>query len=174
MIRTVAALSLLACPQLVAAQTANPGQPVSAAASAAIPGPQPGSYVMPAGTMLVVTPTQEISSKTIEEGQQVLFRVVQDVVEANRVVIRRGSPVYATVSWKTGRAIVGKSGKFQLTFDTVTVNGQKHGLTGMVRQEGRGNTVGALFGSWVISGRSALMLPGELVNVFTQEPVIYW
>jgi hypothetical protein len=33
--------------------------------------------------------------------------------------------------------------------------------------------VGALLGSIVISGRSAVMLPGQLVNVFTAEPVVY-
>ena len=171
MIKFIAAASFAIASNLAGAQTAQPVQPV---AGTAIPGPKPGSFLMPAGTMLVVTPAQEISSKRIEEGQQVLFRVVHDVVEAGRVVIRRGSPVYATVSWKTGRAIGGKSGKFELIFDTVKVNGRDHALTGQFRQEGRGNSVGALLGSMVISGRSAVMLPGELVNVFTNEPVIYW
>jgi hypothetical protein len=174
MLRLLAAIPLLACSQLAVAQSAEPGQPVTSAAGMPIPGPKPGSYLMPAGTLLVVTPAQEISSKKVEEGQQVLFRVVHDVVEAGRVVIRRGSPVYATVAWKTGRAIGGKSGKFELRFDSVKVNGRNHALTGQFRQEGRGNSVGALLGSMVISGRSAVMLPGEMVNVFTDEPVIYW
>jgi hypothetical protein len=174
MLRILAATTLLACSQIALAQSTAPGQTAAAVAGQPIPGPKPGSFLMPAGTMLVVTPAEEISSKHVEQGQRVLFRVVQDVVEGNRVVIRRGSPVHATVTWKTGRAIVGKSGKFALRFDSVKVNGRDHALTGQVRQEGRGNTVGALLGSWVISGRSAVMMPGELVNVFTDEPVIYW
>jgi hypothetical protein len=174
MLKVAIAASLIVTSQFAMAQSAAPAGPVAGQAGTPIPGPQPGSFMMPAGTMLVVTPAQEISSKKIEEGQQVLFRVVHDVVEAGRVVIRRGSPVYATVSWKTGRAIGGKSGKFELVFNSVKVNGRDHALTGQVRQEGRGNSVGALLGSMVISGRSAVMLPGDLVNVFTDEPVIYW
>ena len=174
MLRICATTVLLACSPAVFAEVPAPVPPVAATANQPIPGPKPGSFLMPAGTMLVVTPAQEISSKRVEEGQRVMFRVVNDVVEAGRVVIRRGSPVYATVAWKTGRAIGGKSGKFELRFDTVKVNGQDYNLTGQFRQEGRGNTVGALLGSMWISGRSAVMMPGDMVNVFTDEPVIYW
>lgn len=46
-------------------------------------------------------------------------------------------------------------------------------MSGMYRQEGRGNTVGALLGSIVISGRSAVMEPGQLVNAFTAAPIPY-
>lgn len=174
MFRLLAAISLATVPQIALAQAADASQPVPSSAPAPLQGPKPGSFLMPAGTMLVVTPAQEISSKKIEQGDRVLFRVVNDVVEAGRVVIRRGSPVTATVTWKTGRAIGGKSGKFEVTFDSVNVQGRDYTLTGMHRQEGRGNSVGALLGSMVISGRSAVMLPGDLVNVFTNQPVIYW
>lgn len=171
MLRLLLTVSLLTAPQIVLAQAANAP---AVNAPAAIPGPQPGSFLLPSGTMLVVTPAQEITSKRIEEGQQVLFRVVNDVIEGNKVVIRRGSAVTGTITWKTGRAIGGKSGKFEVTFNSVTVNGIKYPLTGMHRQEGRGNSVGALLGSMVISGRSAVMLPGDLVNVFTGQDIIYW
>jgi hypothetical protein len=174
MLRILAATTLLVCSPAALAEAPSPAAPLAAAANQPIPGPKPGSFLMPAGTMLVVTPAQEISSKRVEEGQRVLFRVVNDVVEAGRVVIRRGSPVYATVTWKTGRAIGGKSGKFELRFDSVKVDGRDYSLTGQFRQEGRGNTVGALLGSMWISGRSAVMMPGDMVNVFTNEPVIYW
>jgi len=59
-------------------------------------------------------------------------------------------------------------------FNSVKVQGQTYTLTGMHRQEGRGNSVGALLGSMVISGRSAVMLPGDLVNVFTGQDIVYW
>lgn len=171
MLKLLVAASLFTVPQVALAQAV--AQP-TANAPAPTPGPQPGSFLLPAGTMLVVTPAQEISSKHVEEGQQVLFRVVNDVVEGNRVVIRRGSPVTGTITWKTGRAIGGKSGKFEVTFDSVNVTGRSITLTGKHRQEGRGNSVGALLGSMVISGRSAVMLPGDLVNVFTGQDFVYW
>lgn len=173
MLKTLLTASLLASTQIGIAQAADGTQPQTNA-PAPLPGPQPGSFILPSGTMLVVTPAQEISSKHIEEGQQVLFRVVNDVVEGNKVVIRRGSSVTGTITWKTGRAIGGKSGKFEVTFNSVSVGGRTIALTGKHRQEGRGNSVGALLGSMVISGRSAVMLPGDLVNVFTGHEFVYY
>lgn len=173
MLRLLLTASFLAVPQIAVAQAAYTNQP-AVNAPAPVPGPQPGSFLLPSGTMLIVTPAQEISSKHIEEGQQVLFRVVNDVVEGNKVVIRRGSAVTGTITWKTGRAIGGKSGKFEVTFNSVSVNGRSIALTGKHRQEGRGNSVGALLGSMVISGRSAVMLPGDLVNVFTGQDFVYY
>lgn len=170
--KIIAACMFVALSGPAFAQAQQP--PQSAPSVAPQAGKYPGSYVMPAGTMLVVTASQEISSKHIEVGQQHRFQVVNDIVEGGKVVIPRGSPVTATVSWKTGRAVGGKSGKFELTFDSVSVRGRPYGLTGQHRQEGRGNSVGALLGSMVISGRSAVMLPGQLVNVFTSEPVLSW
>jgi hypothetical protein len=67
-----------------------------------------------------------------------------------------------------------QSGKFEVTFDSVSVSGRAIALTGKHRQKGRGNNVGALLGSMVISGRSAVMLPGDLVNVFTGQDFIYY
>lgn len=128
---------------------------------------------LPANTLMQVTPSQEISSKRIEEGQKVGFTVVSDVVEQGTVVIPRGSLVEGTITWKTGRAVGGKSGKFEVRFDNVMLNGKRYTMTGVHRQEGRGNTTGALLGSILISGRSAVMLPGQIVNAFTSAPIPY-
>lgn len=103
-----------------------------------------------------------------------MFRVVNDVVEGGKVVISRGSAVTGTITWKSGRAIGGNSGKFEVTFNSVSVHGRSISLTGKHRQEGRGNSVGALLGSMVISGRSAVMLPGDPVNVFTGQDFVYY
>lgn len=129
--------------------------------------------LMPANTLLTVTPLQEITSKRVEVGQRFDFVTVGDVVENGFVVIPRGSPVIGEIVWKTGRAIGGKSGKFEIEFETLTVNGKGVALSGKHRQEGRGNTVGALLGSIFISGRSAVMQQGQLVNAFTAAPVPY-
>lgn len=128
---------------------------------------------LPANTIVVVTPLQEISSKHIEEGQKVSFAVVNDVVENGVVAISRGSNVTGEITWKTGRAVGGKSGKFKVEFKSVSVGGREVAMRGEHRQEGRGNSVGALLGSMVISGRSAVMTPGQLVNAFTAEPLTY-
>ena len=126
-----------------------------------------------AGTIVQVTPLQEISSKHVEVGDHFQFQVVNDVIDNGVTVIPRGSIAIGTITFKTGRAIGGKSGKFEITFDSVTANGRQFPLAGMHRQEGRGNTVGALLGSILISGRSAVMLPGQMVNALVKTPTPY-
>lgn len=107
----------------------------------------------------------------MKEGDVERLQVSADVVQDGVVVIPRGSPVRATVTWRTGKGIVGKSAKFDLTFNAVSVGGHEYALKGKHRQEGRGNTVAALLGSWVVSGHSAVMQSGQMVNAFTAEPI---
>lgn len=166
----------LAMPAAVSAQAAasSSGQRINPAYQPPTQS-EPGrpDAMMPAGTLVQLTPSQEISSKHVDEGDHVVFSVVGDVVEKGAVVIPRGSTVTATVVWKTGRAVGGKSGKFEVRFDSVSVRGHSYAMKGAFRQEGRGNTVGALLGAIVITGRSAVMLPGDLCNGFTDEPIPY-
>lgn len=145
--------------------------PSAVFAHEAVSAPAPASRIVPPSTILTVTPVAEIASKRIEEGDKIQFNVVADVVEGGVIAIARGTLVQGTITWKTGRAIGGKSGKFEVTFDHVTVNGRNYKLTGMHRQEGRGNTAGALLGSMVVSGRSAVMLPGQMANAIVAEPI---
>ena len=98
--------------------------PVIAQAQAQAPAAAPARRYLPASTMISVTPLEEISSKKVEEGQEVAFSVVNDVVENGAVAIQRGAPVKGTITWKTGRAIGGKSGKFEVTFNSVNVLGR--------------------------------------------------
>lgn len=126
---------------------------------------------LPVNTLVLVTPANEITSKKMKEGTKRKFLVVEDVVQDGYVVIPRGSPVEATVTWRTGKGIVGKSAKFELSFDWVRVGSHNWRLRGAHREEGRGNTAGALLGAAIITGKSAVMIPGQIVNVFTEEPI---
>ncbi len=130
-----------------------------------------GDGALPASTLITVTPNEEITSKKVEVGTRVSFSVVNDIVENGAVAIPRGSQVAGTISWKTGKAIGGKSGKFEVKFDSVNVRGRDYALRGVHRQEGKGNTAAALLGSILVSGRSAQMLPGQMANAFTAEPI---
>lgn len=130
-----------------------------------------GRVVLPVNTLVEVTPAQEITSKDMKEGTTRAFMTTRDIVEQGVVIIPRGSAVTAEVTWRTGKGIGGKSAKFELTFKSVRVNGVERPLRGSHRQEGRGNTAGALLGSMLITGRSATMSPGQLVNAFTAEEI---
>ncbi len=128
---------------------------------------------LPASTMITIASDKEISSKKIEVGEKFEFFVASDVSENGVVVIPRGTKAESTVTFKTGKAIGGKSGKFELSFDNLMLNGRRYALRGTHRQEGKGNTVAAVLGSIFVSGRSAVMLPGQTVTAFTNEPISY-
>jgi len=170
-------ISILA---LVAAQAAAPQATIPAAPAPAVvsiqavtPQPAPAARILPAGTQINVTPTEELSSKHIKLGEHYQFTVVNDVTDNGVVVIPRGSMATGEVTMQTGRAIGGKSGKFDITFQSVAANGVTFPLMGVHRQEGKGNTVGALLGSILISGRSAVMLPGQVVTAMVKEQTAY-
>lgn len=180
--KTIIAISgmLIASPAI--AQTATvatpaPAQVTSVFGSVPAVAPSPGlpaaTRMLPAGTVVNLTTMQEITSKRVNVGEKFQFQVVNDVVENGLVVIPRGSIATGTVTMKTGRAIGGKSGKFDITFDNVVANGRSFPLMGVHHQEGRGNTVGALLGSIFISGKSAVMIVGQMVNATVKEPTAY-
>ena len=131
------------------------------------------AHVLAPSTLVSVTPLQEISSKRVAVGQKVQFSVVNDIAENGMVAIPRGSLVEGTISFKTRKAVGGKSGKFEVTFDKVSVRGHDYAMRGMHRQEGKGNTVAAVFATWIVSGRSAVMQPGQFAEAFTAEPIPY-
>ena len=167
---------MIAAPAL--AQTAVTTVPMATMPTAQVmPAPLPSlsavTRMLPAGTVVNLTTMQEITSKRVNVGEKFQFQVVNDVVENGLVVIPRGSIATGTVTMKTGRAIGGKSGKFDITFDNVVANGRSFPLMGVHHQEGRGNTVGALLGSIFISGKSAVMIVGQMVNATVKEPTAY-
>lgn len=138
----------------------------------AVPGTamtSPAPVMVRAGTMVAMTPMAEIASSKVKVGDSFEFTVVSDVVENGVVAVPRGSKALGLIKWKTGKAIGGKSGKFEVEFKQLNVNGKVIPLSGIHRQEGKGNTVGALFGSMWISGRSAIMTPGQVVNAMVAE-----
>lgn len=142
--------------------------------SAPVPAQQAhASRFIPAGTQVSLTPLQELSSKHIKEGERYQFTVVNDVTDNGLVVIPRGSVANGVITMQTGRGIVGKSGKFEVTFENVSASGVNFPLMGVHRQEGKGNTVGALLGSMWISGHSAVMLPGQIVTAMIKTPTPY-
>lgn len=127
--------------------------------------------LLPSNTIVPVTTITDISSKGMKVGDTEALQVASDVFQEGTVIIPRGSPVKATVSWHTGKAVGGKSAKFELTFNSVNVRGHDYALTGKHRQEGKGNTVAALLGSMVISGHSATMTTGQVINAVSAEPI---
>lgn len=130
-----------------------------------------GGIVLPSNTVLPLISADEISSINMKEGDTHQVQVASDVTQDGKVVIPRGAPVAAVITWRTGKGIGGKSAKFEMSFTSVTVNGRRYRLKGKVRQEGRGNTAGALLGSMIITGKSAVITPGQTMTAITDEAI---
>ena len=99
----------------------------------AAPAPRAARF-LPGGTLVSLSPFQEINSKHMREGQRFDFMVVEDVVKNGVMVIPRGSRAVGLVTAQTGRAVGGKSGKFDISFESVTANNVRFPLTGVTRR----------------------------------------
>ncbi|WP_085217047.1 hypothetical protein [Allosphingosinicella indica] len=135
---------------------------------------QPGScgaIMLPKDTIVQVAAVNEITSIDMKEGDQHMLQIATDVAQNGKVIIPRGAPVKGKIIWRTGKGIVGKSAKFEIEFEEVTVGGKAYLLKGKHRQEGRGNTAAALLASWVVTGRSAVIPSGAVMNAFTEEDI---
>jgi hypothetical protein len=170
-----AAAAAQAAQGIAQGQAALAGQaaPSTFTQSAVAQAPAAAARFLPAGTQVNLACLEELSSKHVKQGERYQFTVVNDVVDNGVVVIPRGSIATGVISMQTGRAIGGKSGKFDVSFESVTANGVTFPLMGVHRQEGKGNTVGALLGSILISGHSAVMLQGQVVTAMIKDRTAY-
>ncbi|MEJ7617356.1 MAG: hypothetical protein WKF30_10445 [Pyrinomonadaceae bacterium] len=113
---------------------------------------QSDELVIPDGTELAVVTTEEISSKTATEGDPVTFKVEEDLLINNQIVIAKGTIAKGTISAAEKSGRLGKGGKLGIRVEsTTTVDGQKIKLRASQGKEGgdkTGTTIAlvALFG----------------------------
>ena len=132
-----------------------------------------------AGTEVVLSLNEQLSSRTHDDGDTFGMSVVQDVVHEGHVVIPRGTRAVGQVTWQTGTGAFGRSGKMEIAFRYLDLNGQRIPLDGMHRQEGEGNTaatIGAVLGAGVVGGllvrgRRALIQQGREFTARTVDAI---
>ena len=133
--------------------------------------------ILTEGTALNVVNAQEISSKTANAGDEVSFKVEEDLVLNNHVVISRGTLVKGSVINAEPKGSMGRSGKLGLQVQsTTTVDGQPIKLRAAKGGEGasHGGTVMALsmlVGPFAIlkKGTDAKISEGTRVTVYIAE-----
>jgi len=133
-------------------------------------------YLAP-NTELVVTPDTTVSSQDMRVGDRFAISTVSDVLQQGHVVIPRGTPGQAVVTRRSGKGAWGKTGKMDVAFEWLDLNGHHIPLTGTYHQEGQGNTgavVGAviavgLVGAAFVTGHSASLEHGQLLAARTVE-----
>jgi hypothetical protein len=129
------------------------------------------SGFLPKGTVLRVTPVRAITSDGLRTGQEVEFRLAQNVSHDDTVLLARGTPVKAYVSWHAGRNFFGKRAKFDVTFKAISVAGHDWPLSGRVRQMSPANTPGAWLDTLVARPKHAVMPPGEVFVAWTADDI---
>jgi hypothetical protein len=94
-------------------------------------------------------------------------------------VIPRGTRAVGEVTWKTGKAAFGKSGKMEVALRYIQLGRNRIDITGKHRQEGEGNTVATIgavvlvgvLGGLAVTGKSAHIPGGREFRAFTVDAV---
>jgi glucose/arabinose dehydrogenase len=178
---TAAAVSLIwSMPALAQTAEAPPeveAVPANAIPVMAVPKAPPPALALPLNTEVFLTMNAELTSKRAREGDMFDMTVSHDVMLGNYVVIPKGALARGEVTWRTGRAVFGKSGKMDIELRYIELNGRRVPITGKYRQEGEGNTMAAV-GAVVlvapllfISGKSALIPAGRELKATTAEAI---
>lgn len=133
--------------------------------------------IVPEGTEFAITPVEEVNSKISSEGDPVTFRVVDDVVVNDKVVVKAGTVVKGIVSDLEKRGMLGKAGKISIRVEkTTTVDGQPLRLRAVRAREGGSNTGKVIALTLLVSplfllmrGNTARIKPGMKIQVYTDE-----
>jgi hypothetical protein len=158
------AFSIIASADAQVAQPVSPAtvaiQPPAAVPVVVAPQAQSPYAVLPQNTQVVLRLNEELSTKRNDEGDLFYLTVAYDVMLGAYVVIPKGTRATGIVTWKTGKGMLGKSGKMEVEITHLDLNGRRVPLLGKFRQEGEGNTV-ATVGAVIIIPVAGLLVTGK-------------
>ena len=103
-------------------------------AGAEVPASEAGSE----RAQIWVTPAADFSSADAREGDTIDVVVKRDVMVGGLIVVPRGTPGHATVTWRTGVGPYGKSGKLAFELTDIEVGGRPMAVSGHYRIDGKG------------------------------------
>jgi hypothetical protein len=122
--------AILGGPGPLADQGANTPTPAPAAAPppAPVEKPKPQPIVLPAGTSLVVTTDQALSSKTSKAGQTFLATLARPVSVGGKTAIPKGASVTGTVLVAKEKGKIKGEGELSIALNSITVHGQSYDI----------------------------------------------
>lgn len=138
------------------------------------------SLVLPANTLVYVSLNSNLTSKRTAEGELFDVTVTRPIIVGDYIVIPAGTLGHGRITWRTGKAVFGKSAKMHFEFTDLQIGNQTIPLTGRYRIEGKGNTgwtLGAiaaagLAGGLFVTGHSATAFQGTEYKAFTAGPTM--
>lgn len=160
--------------QAAVGQTSEPVTPIVAQVPQAAT-----ATVLPANTEVIMAMNDTLTTKggNFDEGHMFYLTVAADVKIGDYVIIPKGARGAGEVTWKTGKAVFGKSGKMEIELRYVEVGGQRIQVSGKYRQEGEGNTVAAVGAAILaapllfVTGKSATIPKGRELSARTISDV---
>jgi hypothetical protein len=102
--------------------------PAPAPVAPPVEAPKPEPVVVPAGTALLVTVDQALSSKTSKAGQTFLATLAQSVSLDGKTAIPKGSSVTGTVLIAKEKGKIKGEGQLSLTLTGITIRGQNYAI----------------------------------------------
>lgn len=134
------------------------------------------SLSLNSGTPFTLAVTEDVDSTSHRAGDTFQLAVLNDVTIGQTVVIPKGTPATAEITWRTGKGAFGKSGKIEFSLRSMNLNGQLIPITGDFRQEGEGNTIATgigvlavgVFAGFITGKRARLPIGRELLAQLPQ------
>jgi hypothetical protein len=132
---------------------------------------------VPAGTLIYVELSEEVSSKHANLGEIYKARVWKDITVDGHTVIEKGSLTTMKVSFVKKAKLLGKKGKIKMkAISTVAIDRKEISLTGGYHEKGKSKTAVvatlALLVAWpllFIRGKNAVLEEGALIDVYTEQ-----
>ena len=123
--------------------------------SAPVEQPSPQPIVIPAGTVLVVTTSQALSSKTSQAGQTFLATLAQPVSVEGRTAFPKGAILSGTVVTAKTKGKIKGQGELAVTLTSISTKGQTYGIQTNVLSstvKGKGKRTAATTGGGAAGG----------------------
>lgn len=118
---------------------------------------KPLSITIPKGTLIMARLASQLDSGQVQAGDPVTMDVLEDLKIENAIVIPHGSIVMGHVTEAKGARKMGRGGRLDISFETVTAgDGTKVPISGEDFAKGKGGYGG---GSLVGAGAAGLFFP---------------
>jgi hypothetical protein len=153
-----------------------------AAADVPVPPPvqqaAPAPLMLPAGTALRLTTVDEISSRSVRQGQRFALRVANDVLVGSRIVIPSGTAAVGEVEALSGKGMFGKAARLSLQPLFVDLAGERVNLLGTSETRGHGATTAAAIATvfsplgLLITGKSVVVPAGTVLYARVRSDVV--
>ncbi len=173
----VCATSIIVLASTASAQTMESTPSAVEAAPLAVAQAPQQELVLNVGTPITLAVAEEVNSSTHNERETFKLTVLSDVSIGQTIVIPRGTPATAEITWRTGKGAFGKSGKMEFELRSIDLKGKSIPVTGNFRQEGEGNTIATgvgllavgLFAGFITGKRARLPAGRELMAQLAQD-----